>query len=358
MFNILIFLRFHRLLRSYARKRITILGYHGFVGEEELTSEQNLQGMQLCRAKFAEQLRYVKANYNVVSLEQVVKHYEGGDMPDYPLVITIDDGYRGTYTQAIPALEEAGIPASVFVATGFLDGKEMLWHDRVENIFLKTDLRFIHLEIEGTIYSFDLEVKGSRGKSLARLLRVLKTVPNDTRLRVINELEWLTDVRWAPGNDEAEHQRALDWEQVQNMRDNGQILLGAHTVSHPIITKCSPRKMREELILSKTRLEEQLAYPCDHFCYPNGTRADFSSETRALLAELGFRSGLTTVPGLNGDQADLLELKRFTIDSRLDLAGFIATITGLNNCLAIVKSTVLGFFRNPLSFRQGIRANG
>ncbi|MFQ6028105.1 MAG: hypothetical protein ACE5Q6_11485, partial [Dehalococcoidia bacterium] len=230
LFNILIFLRVHRLLRRYARKRITILGYHGFVGEEELTPEQNPQGMHLSRAKFAQQLRYVKANYNVVSLEQVVKHFEGDDLPDYPLVVTIDDGYRGIYTQALPALEEAGLPSSVFVATGFVDGKEMLWHDRVAHIFLNTDLRFIHLEIEGTIYSFDLEGKGNRVQGLATLLCVLKTVPNDTRLRVIKELEWLTDLRLTPDNAKEEFLRALDWEQVQGMQDNGRMMLGCHTV--------------------------------------------------------------------------------------------------------------------------------
>ena len=153
LFDILIFFRVHRLLRGYARKRVTILGYHGFVGEEDLAPEQNPQGMHLSRAKFAQQLHYVKENYNVITLEQAIKHLQGDDLPDYPLVITIDDGYRGTYTQALPALAEAELPASVFVATGFVDGREMLWHDRVAHVFLNTDLRFIHLEIEGTIYS-------------------------------------------------------------------------------------------------------------------------------------------------------------------------------------------------------------
>lgn len=86
---------------------------------------------------------------------------------------------------------------------------------------------------------------------------------------------------------------------------------------------------------------------------PHGSPKDYDDQTRKLLKELGFSCGLTSIAGINDIHADVLELKRYTIDSRLGLAGFIAIVSGLNYYLSWTKNALGNFFRKVYHLLPG-----
>lgn len=45
-----------------------------------------------------------------------------GTLPDRPVVITFDDGYSDFHEHALPALARRGLPSTLYVTTGFLEG--------------------------------------------------------------------------------------------------------------------------------------------------------------------------------------------------------------------------------------------
>src|SRR4051812_499096 len=104
---------------SLARSRepgLLILGYHRVGAGME-------REMDLPRDVFAEQMRHIAEHREVVPL------VEGGRRLGFPLeedllAVTFDDGYREVFTHAWPVLRELGLSATVFVATGFLDGTD------------------------------------------------------------------------------------------------------------------------------------------------------------------------------------------------------------------------------------------
>jgi peptidoglycan/xylan/chitin deacetylase (PgdA/CDA1 family) len=68
--------------------------------------------------------------YTVVSLEDVLTHYrDGAPLPERPVLITFDDGYRDNLEHAAPVLEKHGYPAVIFVPIGYLDGRRPLPHE-------------------------------------------------------------------------------------------------------------------------------------------------------------------------------------------------------------------------------------
>jgi peptidoglycan/xylan/chitin deacetylase (PgdA/CDA1 family) len=68
--------------------------------------------------------------YTVVSLEDVLTHYrEGAPLPERPVLITFDDGYRDNLEHAAPVLQKHGYPAVIFVPIGYLDGRRPLPHE-------------------------------------------------------------------------------------------------------------------------------------------------------------------------------------------------------------------------------------
>jgi len=88
--------------------------------------------------------------------------------------------------------------------------------------------------------------------------------------------------------------------------------IGLHTHTHQILYRCSPAEQRSELEIS-TNLARKHWEGVDLFAYPNGQPGDYSSSTKHLLREMGFRCALTTIHGLNGRRPDLYELRRVGI---------------------------------------------
>ncbi len=88
----------------------TVLIYHRFGEEQYPTTNVSLE-------KFKEQMAWLKDNnYKVIPLARLVEClHENRKLPERSVVITIDDGYRSTYTEAWPILREYGYPFTVFI---------------------------------------------------------------------------------------------------------------------------------------------------------------------------------------------------------------------------------------------------
>ncbi len=142
-------LQAHRLGRRLLRRRILVLAYHGFTDVREHPGIENSHGKHLDIERFRRQVAYLKAHYNVVPLERVVNCYAGTErLPPYSVAITIDDGYESVYRLAYPVLQEYRVPATVFVTTGFVEGREPLWTDRLEYALTATSAARLELTIE------------------------------------------------------------------------------------------------------------------------------------------------------------------------------------------------------------------
>jgi len=94
---------------------IPILTYHNFTTEEGSSYKINI-------TKFEKQMGYLAAhNYSVISLPELLAGIRTGQLPPKPIAITIDDGYKSTYTLAYPVLKKYNFPATLFIYTNFIE---------------------------------------------------------------------------------------------------------------------------------------------------------------------------------------------------------------------------------------------
>lgn len=86
--------------------------------------------------------------------------------------------------------------------------------------------------------------------------------------------------------------------------------IGSHTHSHPRLADLSEEELTEELVESKTILEDIVQAPIKLFSYPSGDLKSFNPWVKQRLGELGYLCSLTTLEGINPPSAGLFSLKR------------------------------------------------
>lgn len=266
---------------------------------------------------FAQQMEYLAEHYSVCALTELVQRLETDDLPADTVTITFDDGYRDNYTNAFPILKRVGLPATVFLTTDAIGTGRLLWHDRVFAAFRASEVPALHGWGNNKGF-YPLHSAAEKSATLDQCLKILWSLDDEVRSVWTDELI----ARLSVGEQQVDHQLMLSWNDVREMSGEN-IEFGAHTVSHPILSKVSARRARDEIVNSKQLIESNLKLAVRHFAYPVGRAVDFSPEIKDLLREAGFRSAVTTISGVNGSDRDVFELRRATPwDQNIDLFAF------------------------------------
>lgn len=101
---------------------VPILMYH-YISEPPPGADKIRTGLSVPPATFEAHLKYLRdSGYHTISLHQLLLHLTRGEpLPDRPIILTFDDGYRDNYEQAFPLLEKYGFTATFFLITNFID---------------------------------------------------------------------------------------------------------------------------------------------------------------------------------------------------------------------------------------------
>ncbi|WP_405420041.1 polysaccharide deacetylase family protein [Marinobacter flavimaris] len=266
--------QFARLLTANTPR---ILMYHRFAAEAEPG--------YVSRERFREQVAYIKKYYHPMTLQDLSTClFDTGKVPRYAIVITVDDGYRDFHDVAWPVLKELDVPATLFVTTGFVDGRLWLWPDQISWLFAQ-------LEGPNTAFKyrdFELaegEVGRNPGKTWQRVIDRLLSVPDAEKHEFIAALAstWQTPVPATPPPAYA----PCSWDQLVDMQNQG-IEIGGHTVTHPTLGQVSREQAVAEVAGCKAMLADNLPQNPRTFCYPNGMPSDFSTELMKVVEETGF----------------------------------------------------------------------
>lgn len=116
-------------LASERIQEVPILVYHNF-------AEGKTNDMTVNQAAFADQMQFLADNgYTVITLRQFMDFLDfKQDIPEQSVVITIDDGWCGTYTIAYPILRQHNFPATLFVYTDMIHKRQCLSWKQIEEM--------------------------------------------------------------------------------------------------------------------------------------------------------------------------------------------------------------------------------
>jgi peptidoglycan/xylan/chitin deacetylase (PgdA/CDA1 family) len=121
--------------------------------------------------------------------------------------------------------------------------------------------------------------------------------------------------------------KSLTWEHVAQMKGS-RISFGAHTHTHPMLSKITRKEVEEELSKCKEILEKRLMEPVDMFAYPFGWRGSFDDHIKKNLRGCGFTLACSTIWGSDNRNTDILALRRIRIDAVDTLKDFRQKVNG------------------------------
>lgn len=270
-------------------RNINTLLYHRI---EELDTVYSLI---VNKRNFEEQLKYIKANYKLLRCDE-----NWNCVNEKSIAITFDDGYVDFYRNVYPLLRKYEIPATVFVATGNIDGKSMFWWDELECIIMQSFLPE-RLYVCGKEYHIDANI--NRITLLYDIHDRIITYNYKDRDSEINALRKQTGYYC----NNIEKYRTMSREEIWEISKCSLVTIGAHTVSHILCDKEDPNLVKNEIWQSQTTLESIIDREVKLFAYPNGNVGNY---TRDILRELGFERAFTCFRACSRNDENKYEIPR------------------------------------------------
>jgi peptidoglycan/xylan/chitin deacetylase (PgdA/CDA1 family) len=292
----------HRLIQSVASlagrsgdRSLVVLIFH-----RVLEAPDPLLPFEPDAGRFAAEMEVLRRCFRVLPLREAVHRMLAGSLPARSACITFDDGYANNCEVALPILMDKSLPATVFVAPGFLNGGRMFNDTVIEAVRRARSDLDLRAEALG---SYRLDDDAARRKCIDDLLSRLKYLELHERLRLIDRLAQ------AVGGSLPDDLMMTD-RQVRRLHASG-IEIGAHTMDHPILASMDDESARRQIASSKQALENLIGSPVKSFAYPNGKPGrDYDARHVAMARDAGFDLALSTAWGAATRHSDVFQIPR------------------------------------------------
>lgn len=289
---------FQLLSPAGVRSRLSVLIFHRVHPQTDPIFPGEMDA-----ARFEAMLGWIGKWFNVLPLPQAVAGLREGSLPARALAITFDDGYADNATVAAPILQRLGMPATFFVAAGYLGGGRM-WNDTVIETVRRAPGRVLDLR-PLDLGEWPIGTAEERRHTIESLLGVLKYRYPEDRDRAAAAVAESAGVA-LPAD------LMMTPEQVRGLARAG-MTVGGHTVNHPILAAIPDEEARAEIVDGKTHLERITGAPVTLFAYPNGKPLrDYDGRHVAMVRQAGFDAAFSTAWGAARREADPFQLPRFT----------------------------------------------
>jgi peptidoglycan/xylan/chitin deacetylase (PgdA/CDA1 family) len=227
------------------------------------------------------------------------------------VMITFDDGYLDNYEVAFPILRRHRVPATFFVSTGFIDRPALPWWDEIAWLLRGTARTELDLR---PWFEAPLRLDAKRQPQIQAVLRRFKALEfSESRamLAALREASGLT-----PPKTVARHW--MDWNMIREMSANG-MTIGGHTVNHPVLSRLTRERQREEIEGCAARILAETGRPMEYFAYPVGNRWAFNDDTVACLEAAGVRRAFSYYGGEATPASPRFDTPRVAVEPHVEL---------------------------------------
>ena len=228
-----------------------IIAYHG-VRESDF-----LPSLHVTPKALRDHTDFLSASYDVIPLHEFVARRKQGRSVRRCVAITFDDAYAGVLTHALPILEQAGLPATVFVAKAFCRAGARFWWDR---------LPWVLQRLAGADKDAFLHGAGLTGLPSPHELR--EHIVTHHRGALPRNLD--RALRQAESQVGLVPERAMSSEELRQLSRSDLVDFGCHSAHHYALPWLTPAKAEREIRSDHEWLQERLPRVRPFLAYPYG----------------------------------------------------------------------------------------
>jgi peptidoglycan/xylan/chitin deacetylase (PgdA/CDA1 family) len=317
--------------RALSSSKLRILCYHGVA----LGDEDSFQPMLFMKAEtFAARLDHLaRSRYTVLPLAEALERLRSGTLTGCAVVITIDDGWYGTFSCMKPALATHGFPATLYLSTYYVEKQTQvfnvaaayaLWRSRAESI----DLGVVDPRLQGRLQLSSRDDRALAARKLCELADSLASASE--RQQLLERLFRVLGIDFEVIRMRRMFAFMTSEEAATLPQAGTELQLHTHRHRFP---SASPEDLQDEITTNRKALARISTGPFRHLCYPSG---EYDRSAFGQLEALEIESATTTRPGMNTAQTPRMELKRF-LDSEAysqirfeaEVSGFLELLRGL-----------------------------
>lgn len=308
-----------RIMQLARRRQPVILMFHRFFGN----GQGDPRGLPINR--FSQYMKYLTRRYRVVPLDDLAQQLRRAAVRPNTAAVTVDDGYEECFSLAVPVLRTYGVMASIFVISDFVESRMWPWTDRLRFVFEHAPRRPVAFMHRGKARVVEVQGEESRQLAETHWREYAKTIPAAEREELLEAIAEACGI--GIPTSPPHRYRPMTWAQLRMLAAEG-FDIGAHTRTHPILSRVRPEQLREEIGGCKEHIEAAVGVPVAHFAYPNGRRQDYTREAVEAVAKAGYVAAVTTVAGTNTPKTPVFELHRIDA-STVDLPHLAQAVSGI-----------------------------
>jgi peptidoglycan/xylan/chitin deacetylase (PgdA/CDA1 family) len=261
-----------------------VVAYYHIVSDKDVPHVKHLYRFRNV-SQFERDLEAFLKVYEPIGLFHLLESVRTGKaLPRHAFLLTFDDGFRELIEVIAPLLTRKGIPATFFLATAFLDNKEMALHNQ---------LSVLIDHIEGlpekrrTQINHQLSKRQLSGESVSEKLLSITyqrkhLVPQIAKSAECDLAGYLRQAR-----------PYLSTAEVRNLIAQG-FTIGAHSVDHPLYSALTLKEQLQQTCESVSFLANKFGLAYSTFSFPHGDSnvgAEFFKEIYARgILDISFGS--------------------------------------------------------------------
>ncbi|ORJ63402.1 polysaccharide deacetylase family protein [Geothermobacter hydrogeniphilus] len=232
-----------------------------------------------------------KRRFNLVPLDAVVSAARGTTtLPNQSVAFTMDDGYWDQLEVLAPVFVRHGVPLTVFLTTGLLDGELWPWDAKIHWLMMRFDRQQLEIPVGRQRICWPTGSAQERRSARRELQAIAAAISSEQLPSFLSSLEDAVGIK-LPKNAPEEFQPA-SWDQVRSLEAEG-VRFAPHTHSHRILSRLSEEGARRELLRSLDRVRSCTKQALPVMAYPVGMEAHFGSREMTLAKGLGYAAAFS-----------------------------------------------------------------
>jgi peptidoglycan/xylan/chitin deacetylase (PgdA/CDA1 family) len=327
------------VFRRTSAPGLAVVTYHGVLPRGYEPVDTALDGNLIGADTLRRQLRLLKSHYNVISPEDALAWRDGRrELPNRAVLLSCDDGLLNCLTDMLPVLQHEKVSCLFFV-TGASAGdfRMTLWYEDLFMLFLRVPDGPFEISAEG------VRIQGELGSRQERRAIWWSAVKRLSQVDAGSRASFLRAARIQFGVDA---KRTFDKERPALCRRFGLLTgaelrelvsagmtIGAHTLSHPMLSQLPDELAYDEIFESRMRLECVLKKRVWAFAYPFGDPQSVTPQVLAMAQKAGYEAAFLNFGGGLGTDLPAYALPRVHVTAGMSLSEFEAHVSGFHSRL-------------------------